>query len=272
MSKHFLVNTNRSESSKEDIEKIKEHEQSILFLADKERFLKNELLIQEEDNLKCIDGKVIVKIDLKSKDSHTFSSGIRIRLERKFNNFNRRETDATNAIVISSNHIPKGAEILVHPNAIHDSLRIFNYKENNSDVNYYSIPEEMCFIWKDENNVWKVLPPYETALRIFKPYKGFLTGIDPEQLKDTLWVTSGELKNKAVKTLVACDYCIVFQDSNGREGNIIRFRPFGDAKTNKEEEAIAILHDTTYKVLNREFLLGISIKDAKPLQINTYAD
>lgn len=221
--------------------------------------------------LKHIEGRVIISVDLEAKNWHTFSNGTKIRRERQFNELNRRITEPVNAIVISGDNIPAGSEILIHPNCTHDVNRIFNYKklsgnEEASDVKYYSVREQDCFLWLGEEGEWKPLRPYETALRVFKPYKGILDGIDPTVVKDVLYVTSGDLKGQVVKTLKACDYQIVFQDTNGQEGNVIRFRPNGDEAHDREPEAIAILHDYTKKVKSGEYLVGIEVRDAK--QIN----
>lgn len=220
--------------------------------------------------LKHVEGKVIVQVDLESKNWHTFADGTKIRRERQYENLNRRETEPVNAIVVSGKNIPAGAEILIHPNAIIESNKIYNYqqlsgKDEDSDIKYYSISEDQCFFWRDENDNWQPLPPYETALRVFKPYEGVIEGIEPTQLKDTLFVTSGELKGKVVATIKASDYQVVFQDINGREGNLIRFRPFGDEKTGREEEAIAILNDITKKVKRGEYYVGLTKSDAKPI-------
>lgn len=220
-----------------------------------------------KNQLKHVEGRVIVSVDLEGKNSHTFSDGTKIRLERDYNNLNRRETQPTNAIVISGANIPKGSEILIHHNAHSDTNQIHNYvplsgKETASDIKYYSIPEEQCFLWKDANNTWQPIPPYETALRVFVPYTGVLEGIEPKPLKNVLYVTSGDLKGKVVATLEACDYQIVFQDSNGQEGNIIRFRPNGDEKNNREPEAVAIMNELTDKVNDGEYLVGLTTKDA----------
>ena len=219
--------------------------------------------------LKHVEGKVIVAVDLESKNSHTFSDGTKIRLERDYNNLNKRETQPTNAIVVSGANIPAGSEILIHHNANSDTNKITNHtalsgKETGSDIKYYSIPEEQCFLWKDEIGEWKPIAPYETALRVFKPYKGFLEGIEPTLLKQTLYCTSGELKGKVVATLEACDYQVVFQDTNGQEGNVIRWRPNGDAK-GREEEAVAIMNELTEMVENGELLVGLTKSDAKPI-------
>ena len=222
-------------------------------------------------NLKHVEGRLIVSVDLEGKNWHTFESGQKIRLERQYNNLNLRETAPVNAIVISGANIPKGSEILIHHNAPSDTNRIHNYsklsgKETGSDIKHYSIPEEQCFLWKDVNNTWQPIQPYQTALRVFKPYTGILQGIDPIVLKNTLYCTSGEFKGKVVYTLEACDYQIVFQDINGQEGNVIRFRPNGDEKSNREPEAVAIRNDITNKVNNGEYLVGITTKDAKPIK------
>lgn len=225
------------------------------------------------ENLKHVEGKIIVKVDHESKNSHRFADGTVIRLERDYNNLNRRETQPTNGIVISGENIPSGSDILVHHNATSETNRIHNYiplsgKETSSDIKYYSIPEEQCFLWRDENNIWQPIAPYETALRVFKPYKGILHNIEPSVLKNTLYVTSGNLKGKVVATIEAVDYVVVFQGINGTEEQIIRFRPNGDAKTKREPEAIAVMNELTEKIKKGEYYVGIEVKDAKPINEN----
>lgn len=223
------------------------------------------------NTLKHVEGRIICSVDLQAKNFHTFSDGTKIRLERQYENMNRRQTEPVNAIVVSGANIPAGSEILVHHNAPSETNRIHNYtqlsgKETSSDIKYYSIPEEQCFLWRDENDTWQPIAPYETALRVFKPYNGILQGIEPTVLKNTLYVTSGNLKGKVVATVEASDYQVVFQDINGREGNVIRFRPNGDERHNREPEAVAIMDSLTDKVNEGEYYVGIEIKDAKPLK------
>jgi len=262
MSKYFVVNPSIQLQDKKIINQLRQEQEIVLSETFSQRRKEDVSKLSEEDNLQYVEGRVIVKIDMDSKDSWTFESGGQIEYKRKFNNFNVRETEACNAIVISSEYIKKGTEILVHPNAVHDTNRIFDYKnEVGSSIMYYSIPKGMCFAYYEDG--WKPLVGFDFALRVFKPYEGFITGIDPTLVKDVLFVTTGELKNKVVKTLKACDYEIVFQDVNGREGNIIRFRPFGDEAEKREEEAIAVMNDLTDKVSKGEYLVGITIKDAK---------
>ena len=231
--------------------------------------------LYQDDNLIHVEGRIVVKLDIKNKDSHTFESGLTIRRERNFNNFNRRETQPVNVIVISGEGIPKGAELLIDHNALHETNRINDYKnsfENDGSdrVRYFSIETYECYAWRMGNDNWQPIRPFEFALRVFKPYKGFLVGIDPEVLKDTLFVTSGELKGNVIKTVKAADYEIIFQNEKGTEGHLICFRPFGYEKRNMPEEAIAILNTETEKLKNGELLLGYSLSDCKPL--NEFVD
>lgn len=219
--------------------------------------------------MRHVEGKVIIQIDLEGKNSHKFSDGTKIRIERQYNNLNRRETEPVNAIVISGEGMTEGMEILIHPNACIETNRITNYKnlsgaDIDSNIKYFSIPEEMCFAYREDDE-WVPLKPFEKALRVFKPYTGIMEGIAPTKLKDTLYVLTGRLKGKVVATMKACDYEVIFMDVTGREGRLIRFRPDGDEKRNKEPEAIASLPIETRKVKQGELLVGLSPQDAKPI-------
>lgn len=264
MAKHFVVNPKIERSSKETVDRIRREEETVLKQSEISKIQQNERKIAEEDNLRFVPGRVIVKINTDYKNFWTFEDGTKIRYERQFNNFNVRETNPVNAIVISGEGINPNSEILIHPNSIHESNRICDYKDSNDNVKYYSIEKDMCFAWYDGEK-WQPIPPFDFALRIFKPYAGMLENIYPTQIKDTLWVTTGELKGNAVKTLIACDYQIVFQNREGREQSLIRFRPFGDEEKKREEEAICVLGDVTEKVLSGQYLIGLTLSDAKTL-------
>lgn len=226
-------------------------------------------------SLKHVSGRVIIQIDLDAKNWHTFQSGLKIRRERKYNEFDRKITEPVNAIVISGENIPEGVEILIHPNAINDTNKINNYTslsgdETASTVKYYSIEEEQCFIFYDGEE-WKPLKGFATALRVFKPYSGNIAGIKPLQVKDVLYITSGEYKCKIVHTLKACDYEIIFQTHDGIEGRIIRLRHYENMNHDREE-IISIRNDLTKKLYNGELLIGLSISDCKTLNHFEYAN
>ena len=213
-------------------------------------------------------GKVIIKVDLESKNYHKFEDGTKIRIERQYDNFNMRYVKPVNAEVINAKNIPNGAEVLIHHNATHDTYRIFNYKgvteDASSEIKYYSIPEDQCYLWRENNNSeWKPLPNFITGLRLFKPYEGSFEGIKPEKIKDRIFVTSGDLINKVIITLPSSDYEIIYQDDNGREEHVIRLRYFPDG--NERNEVVGIDYDLTKKVENGKILVGLSDSDAKKL-------
>ena len=219
--------------------------------------------------LKAPSNRVIIKVDLESKNSHTFKDGTKIKLERVYDNFNMRYVKPVNAEVVDAKDIPAGAEILIHHNATHDTYKIFNYQrptaEASSDIQYFSIPIEECFMWREEKgSIWNALNNFVTALRIFKPYKGMLEGIEPELMNNKLYITSGELKGRAVNTVISSDYEIIYQNDDGTEGRIIRLRYYPDG--NDRNEIIAINDYMTELVENGDLLVGYNKSDAKQLK------
>jgi len=212
--------------------------------------------------------RVIIKVDLESKNSHTFKDGTKIKLERQYDNFNMRYVKPVNAEVVNAKNIPAGAEILIHHNATHDTYKIFNYQrptaEASSDIQYFSIPIEECFMWREEKgSTWNALNNFITGLRIFEPYSGTLQGIDPSLIKNKIYVTSGELAGNVVGTVISSDYEIIYQNDDGTEGKIIRLRYYPEG--NDRNEVISVEHEYTERVKNGELLVGYSISDAKKL-------
>lgn len=268
MAKHFIVNPSKEKIDRAELVKSQLEEKLIHATVKSARDKANEEALKKKDGLKYRHGRVIVKIDVESKNSHTFEDGTVIRRERKYNEFNMRIVQPVNAIVISAEYIPCGTQILINHNAIHDTNKIFDYpeltgKEAETDVRYFSMPEEDCYAWLDGEE-WKPLRNFEFALRVFEPYKGFLTGIEPTKIKDTLYVTTGKLKGKVVGTLTAADYEIVYQDKTGREGNLIRFRHSEDE--NFEREEVIYINDyLTERLNNGELLVGLTAADAKTI-------
>ena len=115
--------------------------------------------------LKWVQGKVIISVDLESKNSHTFSDGTKIRIERQWNNLNKRETHPVNATVISGEGIKSGSQILIHPNMTHDTYRVFDFAPlsgeiEQNDTKYYSIPSEQCYAWLD-GDTWRPLKGFD---------------------------------------------------------------------------------------------------------------
>ena len=218
--------------------------------------------------LKAPSNRVIIKVDLESKNSHTFKDGTKIKLERVYDNFNMRYVKPVNAEVVNAKDIPVGSEILIHHNATHDTYKIFNYQrptaEASSNMQYFSIPIDECFMWRGKKgSTWNALNNFITGLRLFEPYIGFLEGIEPTLVKNKIYVTSGELEGNVVGTVISSDYEIIYQDDDGTEGKIIRLRYYPEG--NDRNEVISIEHELTNKVKNGELLVGYNTSDAKKL-------
>lgn len=228
------------------------------------------------NQLAYIEGRVVCTVDVDLKQSHTFGNGQKIFLDRRVQNFNRRITEATNATVISAEHIPAGAEVLIHHNATHDTYRIFDYKklsgeEEASTVKYFSIPETECYVYRIKpEDEWTACYGFVIGLRVYKPYDGLLEGLPPTLMPNMLYMTSGEYQGEVVQTLKNSDYQIIFQDSNGQENSLIRCRHFEGPEENDREEIIAIRHDLIEQIEIGKLLVGISISDATTL--NEYND
>ncbi len=216
--------------------------------------------------LKAPKGRVIVSVDVELKNSHTFESGVKLYIGRKYNNLNRRETEPVNATVIDAENIPEGSEILVHHNAFHDTYLINNYKPlggEATDIREFSIEENRCYLWREKKgDDWKPLTGYEIALRIYTPYKGFLVGIDPKVVPNVLFITTGEYAGMAVNQLLSTDYEVIYQGDDGREKRIVRVRHFNGKELNDREEFVAIDHNITQKIHAGELLVGLSATTA----------
>jgi hypothetical protein len=229
-------------------------------------------------SLKCVSGRVVVKVDTEQKNGYTFEDGTEIRLERDYNNLDRKYTQQVLGVVVDGENIPANALVLFHHNSLHETYQIYNHgrlsgRDIASGIKLFSIMERDCFFWKmKDEEEWHPTEGFATALRVFEPYKGMLQGIEPTLIKDVLFVTSGELKGVVVKTVKASDYQITFRNEKGKDTEIIRFRPHGNEKDQREPEAICVMDNLTKKVNNGELLIGLTKSDAKPLEINAYAD
>ena len=219
--------------------------------------------------MRHVQGKIIVRVNHEGKNSHKMEDGTVLRLERGWNNLNKRETSPVNAHVVSGEGIPAGAEILISHNGVHETFRITNHGQLSGQkiadrIEYYSIPEDNAFLWLD-GDVWKPVKGFATGLRVFRPYSGPLVGIDPKKIKDTLLVTSGALTGKICHTLRAADYCVIFQDITGREGQVIRFRHSDDEEIEREE-IVCINHGLTKEYNAGKLLVGLTETDCKPIK------
>mgnify|MGYP003342691168 CR=1 FL=1 len=220
--------------------------------------------------IKHVSGRVIVKVDVEGKNSHTFQDGTKIRIERGYNNLDRKHTEQVLGEVVSSETIPMGAMILFHHNAIHPVNRINNHNQLSgediaSGIHYYSFREDECFVWKmPEDKTWNPTKGFGLCLYLFEPYVGTLLGIPPKKIKNVLYIASGgNYSGNACNCLHATGMPIIFINEKGVEETVIRLRTY-EEETDREE-VIAVNHKITELVKEGKVLVGINHKECKPL-------
>lgn len=260
--KHFIVSPDIKSLSKGTIQQIESEKISTSETFWKQREDEARSAFLKDCKLKHVDGRVLVKMDIESKNYYTFANGTRIRRERKFNNFNFREVNPSNGFVVSADNIPVGAEVLIDYTAVHDSYKIFDYDSGSSDIEFYSVRECDCYAWRIEGGQWEPAKNCEFALRVYKPYEGRISFITPELIKDSLFITTGKYSGYICQMLKGSDYQIVFTDENGKEGNLIRVR-HSDLEEMEFDEIVAINQDLTDLYNDDKLLVGLTPDDGK---------
>jgi hypothetical protein len=267
MNKKYIVIGGIKESSQEAIQEVNDFRSGILLHIDKEREFINRSKSAEKIDIKPLPGCYIVSVDTKEKDTHTFEGGLKIHLERGYNNLDVKHTIQVKGTVVSGENIPIGALVLFHPNAIHDTYKLNNTSSLSgesevSSVSLYAIPEGQIFLWKTDATYWQPTKNFFLAYRVFEPYKGLIQNIEPKKIKDVLYVLTGEYAGKIVGTLKACDYEVIFNDTDGRERTVIRARHF-ENELHDREEIMTIRRDLTKRYDSGELLIGINASSAK---------
>ena len=87
--KYFVLNDGKESLSKDEISEIEAKKQAILNKVGEQRRLKSSDVISQDPALKHTYVRVAVKVDIEYKN-HTMLNGSSIRLERGYNNFNKR--------------------------------------------------------------------------------------------------------------------------------------------------------------------------------------
>ena len=222
--------------------------------------------------MKHTQGRIIIKADKDGKNWHTFSDGKKIRLERDYDNLDKKYTSQVLGEVISGDGVPRGAMILFHHNAMHPVNQVFNHAQLNgeeiaSGIDIFSISETECYLWKmPGKETWNPIKGFATALNVYEPYSGTFEGILPTKVKGVLYITSGELKGKVCHCLHASGLPIIFNNEQGVEETIIRLRHFEGKDLNEREEVIAVNNDLTKKVKKGELLVGVNQLNCKSLK------
>jgi|GEM_PF-3366325 len=222
--------------------------------------------------MKAIKGNILFKIDVTQKEKLSFAGDKKLHIERNYN-FNLREDRASMGYCIDGENIPARAKILVHhlstePNYEVPYAELFlTDEEIKEGYKIFAIPKDMCFCYHDGSE-WIPCEKFLITKRIFKEYKGVLDGIPTEQVLKRLYVVKGfddyegepaDLSGKVMAVTLNSDYQIIFHDENNKEQSVIRTR---------WREIEAIDYQMTKDVEDGKYLVGIELKDAKPLNQN----
>jgi hypothetical protein len=219
------------------------------------------------NTIKGMNNRIIVSVDMEYKNHFKLTDDVNLKLMRDIEQFDGRIKSPVNAIVISGEGLEAGWEILIGHNCAHPTHQIHNHGlDIPVDTKIYSLSVEQCFIYRENKEAkWKPCKGFLIVERIFKPYTGILLGIPPTEIKNALFVTSGNFLHQVLLTGLYCDYTIVFQEANGRESHITRMR---DAHEERDE-ALAISHSLTDLVLSGELLIGETAETAKKFELPT---
>lgn len=193
-------------------------------------------------------GNVVIKIDLDQKTKYRFPNGQEIFISRG-HEYNLRLDNPNVAEVLDAENIPTGSLCLIHHNACQDSYKVFELQ------NIFCVPTDLVFLY-NFNGEWQPNTGFLITQRIYKPYKGFLIGIENERIKNRLWVDKGIHAGKCVIVLRNSDYRIVYF-IEGREYSLIRTR---------EREVIGEDAELAEKIKTGEYFIGVNSKSSKPLQ------
>lgn len=220
--------------------------------------------------IKHIPDRIIVKADIEGKNWHRFTHGLKIRIERDYNNLDRKHTQQVLGEVVSAENIPSGAMILFHHNAIHPVNAINNYSQLSGDeiasgVRYFSFREDECYLWKEYGKKdWNPIKNFAIGLYLYKPYEGQMLGIEPTKIKNILYIASGgKYAGYVCNCLNGTGMPIIFVNEKGVEETIVRLRTFNEPS--EREEIIAINYELTELVKQGKIWVGTSKKDCKPL-------
>jgi hypothetical protein len=234
-------------------------------LEDRDKVLKKALLKYKD--IYPPNHRTLVIVDKNYKDRVLLGdSGVVLERPRNYDNLNNRITQPIQGFVVNDSELPSGAEILCHHNSFQDTNKLFTFENDFEEQGFglYSIPKLETFVYRFDSKEWKPCNGFILGLRVFKPYKGVLIGVEPKELKNYLYVTSDcALKSKVIKTVHAALYPIVFNDENYNEQTIIRVRHFPNEQDHPREEVICVMNDMTKQVKKGELLVGIDKTNCK---------
>jgi len=210
-------------------------------------------------NAKALFGSILIKVNTTNKEKYNLTKDIQIKIERGYD-FNQRIDRPALVEVIDGGGIPAGSMGLVNYLSFEKTYEVnsnglLTKEELKEGYKIYSIPEDMCFAYF-HNDEWLPCKDLYLTLRVYKPYKGMMIGIEPEVLKDRLYCLKGQYAGKVMIVTLHSDYEIIWHNDENREERLIR---------TMDREIMAIDDGMTKDLKKGKYLIGYSVNDCKVL-------
>lgn len=220
--------------------------------------------------MRAIKGRVLIKMDVRQKEKVELgSTGILLYVEKNYN-FNLREDKSSMAVLIDGIGLKEGVKCLVHhlssePSYLINDETLLTKEEYLEGYKVFSIPEDNVFCYSEDGVEWQPCKNFLMTSRMYKPYKGTISGIPNERVEGALYIDKGfdyeggeekDLSGNVAMVTPNSDYEIIFVDELHKEHRVIRTR-------NREIQAIH--HNLTDKVKKGEILVGTSDVNCKAL-------
>src|SRR5665213_1387636 len=162
--------------------------------------------MDKKQTLKAPPGMLLIKVEIHNKENIKFATGETIIIERGYD-FNLRQDKPSIGVLLDGGNAPAGSLALIHHNSTEPSYEVFDY-ENEKDYKLYSLPKDLVFLYQKDGE-WFPFENFVISSRIFKPYKGFLVGIESELVKNRMYIHKGEHEGNVCVTLLNCDYELI---------------------------------------------------------------
>lgn len=218
--------------------------------------------------MKALRNKILVKVPTLQKEEYALTESTIIYLATGYD-FNLRADRPALGYVIDGDNLPEGVKCLINylaiePSYIVENEDILTDKEKREGYKVYSIPVDMCFCIK-LNDEWTPCKNFLLTERIFLPYNGKIVGVEPQRVKNRMYVVKGndewdgeitDISGKVVTSLDNCDYEIIWHDTDHRKYHLIR---------TMHREITGIDEGMTQDVKKGKYLVGISPTNCKTL-------
>ncbi len=219
--------------------------------------------------MKALYGSILVKLDTKQKEKYNLTKDVKIEIERGYN-FNLREDRASMGYIVEGGGLKEGDYCLLNYLALEQGYiiqdeNILTKEEKKEGFKVLSVPKDMVFATSPDGKDWTPCKNFFLTLRIFKPYGGMILGVEPELVKEKLYVVKGfdeydgkktDLSGKVMCVTANSAYVIEWHNTENREEKLIR---------TMGRELLAIDHSMTDEVKKGNYLIGIETTDCKKL-------